>query len=304
MSLIVVYNTCGISGRDNTSDYIKSLTNLVNQSIQCPIVVSACRPLDNTIPKLQEEFKDKIYINVIHDILPVNVTFNHTVHKIVARFGKFKAYSYTDSGVIYNETTSLEKMFHHMETEQYGIVSCPVSEDSGFERWGIPQDGSNYIIPVGKAINGHTDMFSNKMLEYYGRLMPDIFKTFCTESTYSFLIAALKLKWLICKETSAFHHHSMDLASSGFLEERKTLPTNWDHNFATERSMAEIISDPYGKMWGFGYEEVQSILMHDPGCFDENGFCKNDKLKWWLKHNIFLRDYEFHYDTINSEWVN
>lgn len=302
--LLIIYNICGISGKDNTDYYIKALENLLSQTINSPIIVSACCPLPHTIEQLKIRFQQKISINVINDQIPVNITFNYSVNKAIEKYGKADGYSYIDSGIIFNQQDALEKMHNKLLTSKYGIVSCVTDNDNGFSRWGINHNSDEYIIPVGKAINGHTEIFDNSLLEFYGKLMPDIFASFCTESTYSFLVAALQKQWLLCTNSTALHVNGMDIGSSFCHNDRPNIKCDWDHLFSTNRSMKNIISDHVGIELGFGYEEVQSVLMHKKECYDENGLCKNNELKYWIKNNIFLSKEEFNYDNINSEWIN
>ena len=141
-------------------------------------------------------------------------------------------------------------------------------------------------------------MWSHKLFDYYGGLMPDIFASYCTESTFSFLCAALQLQWIVCKKTAVDHDPVVDGASSGF---KPSYPA-WNHMFRSPKEMKYIIQDPEGTNLGFGYEELQQIKMHRGDQFDENHFCKNDKLKEWLKKNIFLDKKSFDYNKIQHIW--
>ena len=63
--------------------------------------------------------------------------------------------------------------------------------------------------------------------------------------------------------------------------------------------MREIIGKPDGTKYGFGYEELRGIKIHDKNCFDSDGYCKNEDLKVFLKDNIYLSKENFDYDKIN-----
>ena len=63
--------------------------------------------------------------------------------------------------------------------------------------------------------------------------------------------------------------------------------------------MKKIIKKPEGTKAGFGFEELRGIKMHDPNCFDSDGYCENDELKVFLKDNLFLKKEHFDYDEIN-----
>lgn len=302
MKSIIIYNTCGISGRDNTDFYINSLHKLVNQSINCPIVVSACCPLPETILRIKKEFKDRVSVNLIHDKLTVNVTFNHTIRKCIENIGPADGYAYVDSGVIYENPNTIEHMLNVLLSGPYGMVSCVVSEDTGFCWWGYTPTGDTCLVPIGKAINGHTEIFSHKMFKEYGdKVIPDIFASYCTESIYTFVLAAINLRWVICPNIQATHIQGIDGASSGFS--RDNVVVNWDHSL-TNRSIKEIISDPECKRLGFGFEECQGVLMHDPACFTDSGFAKHKELKTWIMNNCYLKPTELDYSLINSEWIS
>jgi hypothetical protein len=66
-------------------------------------------------------------------------------------------------------------------------------------------------------------------------------------------------------------------------------------------AMKEIISFPDGTEYGFGYEELRAIKIHNPNCFDSNFYCTNDKLKEFLKKYMYLSKENFDYDTINKK---
>lgn len=299
--LISIYNICGISGRDNTDFYIKALKQLVNQSINCPVVVSACCPINTTIDRIKKEFGDRVSINLIKDKLTINITFNSTIRQCIKYYGEADGYSYVDSGVVYDNLNTLQLMWDMLNTGPFGMVSCVVSEDTGFCWWGYQPSGHMSLVPIGKAINGHTEIFSHEMFKAYNdKVIPDIFASYCTESIYTFLLSAIKLRWVICPDIYATHVQGIDGASSGFS--RNNVKINWDHSIAS-RSISEIISDPEAARLGFGFEECQQVLMHDPKCFDDNGFAIYPELYTWIQNNCFLKKQEFDYDTIQSEWI-
>ena len=101
------------------------------------------------------------------------------------------------------------------------------------------------------------------------------------------------------------HYHSMDGASSGFNPNgviARVMPP-WQHLFGGPRSMVEIIEDPEGISSGFGYEEINDVMHHDPSQFDEEGYCKNTRLKDFIKKNIFLSPEHFDYEEMTSSYI-
>jgi hypothetical protein len=67
--------------------------------------------------------------------------------------------------------------------------------------------------------------------------------------------------------------------------------------------MAQIIRDPEGIASGFGYEECNKILVHDASQFDENGLCKNDRLREFIRKNIYLQPNVLDYHRIPYEYI-
>ena len=49
--------------------------------------------------RVKKKYKNKAFFNFIDCRLPVNITFNHTVNKIVEKIGRYDGYVYFDSGV-------------------------------------------------------------------------------------------------------------------------------------------------------------------------------------------------------------
>ena len=116
------------------------------------------------------------------------------------------------------------------------------------------------------------------------RLMPDIFASHSTEGTFTFLNACINKKFVLCKDVKVRHFTSMDGGSSGFRPEYARVP-GWKHTLPSSPiTIEQIIEDPQVKEVGFGYEECQNILMHDPTKFDEMAIPLNQKSSrslWW-----------------------
>ena len=77
--LLVVYNTCGFSGREPVDWYIDCIQNLLNQDLDgVKVVLSSCGNSGGAIKKLFEAFGRRIVYNLINDRITVNMSFNHT----------------------------------------------------------------------------------------------------------------------------------------------------------------------------------------------------------------------------------
>ena len=315
--ILIVYNTCGVSGKENSAYYINSIKSILTQDFDSfDVVVSSCLNSDTTKKNLLEHFKDKVKFNFINELHPVNVTFNHSIEKTIERFGEYESYIYMDSGTTFTSGL-LSAMYDRMKTKKYGMVTAqPENDTEYFAGLGVGRhrgddeyareilfkDG-DYIIPIGKGMGTHTNMISNEIRSFYGRVYPDIFASHCTESTFSFINAGINKQWLLLKDFILPHNLSMDGQSSGFKNEKwvSTGRLPYDHGYRID-SILERILTKEALECGFGYEECKNVLMHKPEEFDENYHCKNDKLKYYIKDVLFLKDNELNYGDIKHEY--
>lgn len=318
--ILVVYNTCGISGKENSKYYISSLKSIIEQDLDSfDVVASCCLNSEETINNLLSELRGKIKLNLIKEKHPVNVTFNHSVEKTIERNGQYESYLYVDSGTTFVPGL-LSGLYERMKTGKYGMVTAqPENDTEYFAGLGIGRyrgddeyarsimfkDG-DYVIPLGKGMGTHTNLVSNELRSFYGKVYPDVFAGHCTESTFSFLNAALKKQWVVVKDFILSHNISMDGQSSGFNPAewlyKKGRPT-FDHPYIIE-SILERVLTTRSVECGFGYEECRGILMHDQSQFDSNYHCVNDELKHFIKDNLFLKKEELDYDSIRHEYID
>jgi len=308
--ILVVYNTCGLGGRENVDWYCACLDSILNQDFNdYRVVVSSCANSTQVRSTIQKKFGDRVAINCIDMKLPVNITFNATVRECVRRWGEFEYYMYVDSGIHFgDDRNTILDMYNLALTDSYGMVSVQASNDNGFENWlGISGhiQHDNFVVPVGKAFNAHTIMYSNKLFTAFeGRLIPDIFAAFCTESVFSFLNVATEQKWVILKDRIHQHlkgAHGADGASAGFDHIGK-YGEPWN-NLLTGRDMREILNDPEAYACGFGYEECNSIFMHNENAYTD-GLCNDpERLRKFLNENIFIQKQIFDYDALPNLFV-
>ena len=208
------------------------------------------------------------------------------------------------------------------ENQSYGMLSAQTDIDScyayglklGGGRFGIDdkrariemfKDEKDYIVPVGRACAAHTQVYSSKIFDFYGRCCPDIFAGYCTESIFSFVNAALKLNWAISKDVLTHHDAGMDGPSCSTDPEKHKIENpatgSYDHAFAMS-SLLHIFTNEKAIKLGLGYEECQGIVMHDPSQY-ENNLCINEELKHYIKENLYLSKDKFDYDSINASYV-
>ena len=201
--ILAVYNTCGISGRENLEDYINSIKLILDQDFDSfDLVVSSCLNEKATIDSLLEKFSGKIFVNFIKECHPVNVTFNHAVRRYIDKFGPCKSYLYVDSGTSFPQKTLFKDLNSYLETGKYGMITPqPENDTEYYNGLGVGRHDKddeyareilfkegNYIIPIGKGMGTHTNLISEDLRSFYGNVYPDIFASHCTESTFSFFI--------------------------------------------------------------------------------------------------------------------
>lgn len=288
--VLLIYNICGINERNNLDAYVESIESFVCQAYSSfDICISSCLSSSLTLNSLKKVFPN-ISIHEVKDKVPVNITFNKTV----LDSPKYKNYLYLDSGLIFKEKDILSRLMKY-RLKDVGILSILTDTDCVINHLKMTNINKPYQLQVGEAINGHVELFSSSLLDYYGKIIPDIFAAQCTESTYSFLCAALKLKWVVLPFIKCHHRQSLDGASAGFPNPG-TAP--WAHTF---RDIREVIYDADAIKNGLGYEECNRVMMHDPSQFDAEGFCTNEDLKDDIKRLLYLPKNILDYDQLTKE---
>lgn len=311
MKLLVVFNTCGLN-RENPVQYKEHINSILSQDFpngEFHVVLSSCMNSAGCMWYLQDHFKNRISYNQIKTKVPVSVSFNDTVEKCIKSMGRFDGYMFVDSGILFQEPDVLSRLCELHESGPYAMTAARTDHDMGLDAWfGTDVRGDtlfsngHMVVPVGRSVNLHVQIFSDELVQAYNRPLPDIFAGQCMESTFSFLCAALKKKWVVHKDIVVHHKTGMDGPSSGFspLQWVASGKQRWDHLFVTEESILEIINRGY--QYGMGYEELYSIVVHSDDCYDENGYCSNDNLKDYIRDNLYLCD-KFDYSTLNTNFT-
>ena len=328
MSLLVVYNTCGLSGRDNSDVYIKNLKSVLNQNLKDKkVVFSGCFTSPSTFRKVYEEFGKDISYCLTNKKLAVNQTFNLAVQKGVEQFGEFDGYMYVASDVTFSEDSdSLSKLHDRILNSENGIVSPEIDKDNGYFWWFDFEEEQNiwdvfgrekdFTVPLGGTANLHCKIFSNKIYKEYGNVLPDIFVSYCTESVFSFLTAAVEQKFIIANDVLYYHGENKGI-HDGADGQTLAYGAAWDRLLpGAPRNIAEIVSDPEAVAVGFGYEEWvprflhkmdvpddKPYLIHDEKQFDKNGFSVDDRLKNFIKKNLFLDSGVLNYNKIKHSYI-
>ena len=302
--LLLVYNTCGSSGKNNFEHYTRCIDSILAQNFDFNLIISDCLSSEEVRQQFIRTYQKDPRVSYlwIDDILPVNTTFNCSVLDFIERCGPREGYMYIDSGVDFCKNSDIiGDLYKLFKSGPYGMVTPWSEDDSGAWGWfpdGLPE-GDHFVVQVGRAINLHAMIFSHELVKFYGKPYPDIYASQCSESVFTFCCAALKLNWIISKIIKVNHIKGVDGASFNF--KKNCLP--WQNFMLGARPALDIISDPVGVAAGFGYEENQNVLMHDPNQFDENGHCINNVLKHFIKENLFLPRSALDYDKINRKFI-
>lgn len=304
--LLFVYNICGLGNRENTHYYTHALRSILQHTgPHDEVVISGCCTSEHVKQYLTDEFRYRgVSFNFIESAFPVNVTFNHTVAKCVERFGRFAGYTYVDSGIQFREDTITE-LRKRLDGNKYAMITAEASNDNGYQIWfgrtSLPEGEGDFIVPIGRTLNLHVTVFSDELFAAYdGRIIPDIFASYSTESVFSFQCAALKKQFCVCRGVVVDHAHAMDGGASGF---RGPGFGTADHVLMGP-TMKDICAKPEGTDCGFGYEEFRQFKMHKQDQFDENQHCINDQLLPFMKQNVFLSKELLDYEKIHYKFIN
>lgn len=312
--MLVVYNTCGLRG-DNTSWYIECLESIINQNFEgFRVVLSSCLNSKQCVKEIVQKFGNKISYCFHSEPHTVNITFNKAVQDAVDKFGEFESYVYVDSGCSFeNNTDVLSQLYKNYKQTGAEMIAMQsdtdealqvLDESFAYQSPEVQIKGENFTIPVGKAINLHVQLFGNKLFNSYNKkIIPDVFAAYCTESTFSFLTAAVKSKWIILKDIQVKHLKGVDGASSSQPHGSLVYGNTWN-NLLCERDARKFIQDPAAIECGLGYEECNNIMMHREEAYDDSGYSLYpEELRENINKYFFLSQEELDYQNIKSLFV-
>jgi len=310
MKILTVYNICGIK-HEQVLWYNRCIQSILNQNhINNKLLVSSCMNSDQCITYLKNLFEDNIDICRFKDSYTVNITFNKSVQEAVKRYGEFDGYFYIDSGVVLNSGDILEEGVKRLSTKKYSMISYQTDTDTGYETLGFKQDSSivqiinnDFIIPIGKACNLHAQIFSNDIYKTFdNRIIPDIFRAYCTESTFSFLCSVLHKEWVIIKDRLLPHNKGVDGASIGQRHISDTYRNAWN-NLLYNRNALDFINDPKAIEVGLGYEECNNIMNHNINAYNDNYAKYKEELRNVILKYFYTNHNELNYNEIEVEYV-
>ena len=206
-----------------------------------------------------------------------------------------------------------------------GYVGDETIEDSpqAFSEWAKKRGGfayetkfgdiqirdQDFIVPPGASANLHANVYSNLLWkEYSERILADVFKAYCLESTFIWMAKSLQKDWVIVKDVQVRHAKALDVPCAGFKTHSNETGNYWDNLFCG-RSALEWMNDKEAKKAGLGYHNhpnvpIESRMQYDLDAFDENNKAKHpDLLKKIMKKYFFLTESELDYNSIKCRVI-
>lgn len=319
MKALIVYNTCGLGSTPPTSHYVKCIDSFLQQDFEdYRVLLSSCKLSPTVFKELYKKYKDKISYVYHHEVHTVNTTFNKAVQEYVKEKGPAESYVYVDSGCsFYNpETNKIDKtilrnMYNTFKKYNHSLISLQTNTDEAlqtidpkyqYESSKVQVVDEDLYVPLGHALNCHVTMFSNEMFEAYKqKLIPDIFKAYCTESTFRYLAAGVRTKWYVMKDQQILHEKAVEGPSSGFCHISLDNRTTWN-NLLYGRDANDFLNHKKFIKSGIGYEECQNILPHNPDAYDSNDLPYDPKrIVKYINKFFFLRKSELNYNKMKIE---
>lgn len=304
--ILVVFNCSGIL-RDLLDMWLSHIETILNQDYENFIIcISGCKVSESSktnIINFQNKYPNKV-CSVFYDVIyPVNVTFNKTC-QIMNEKQDFDCFMYVASDVSFGEDRSVIRKLSELHySKNYAITSAVVDYDSGISNW-LGGDVLNNIlnenhfeIPIGKTCNLHCMIFDKSIFDAYNKkILPDIFRTFCTESVFSFVAASLSKKMVIHNKSVFLRHLGHTDGSSGGFQ----IPSGragYQDLYLCDKPVELLLLTDEAKECGFGYENW--VLPPNMDLYDENHNHKNPKILYdFCKKSIYLSDEKLDYKNI------
>lgn len=323
-NIAAIYNICELKNK-NTEMYCSHINSILQQDYpesNYKVVVSGCGVTNHTKNILKETFKNNVYFIFYDDPYKCVTTFNKTVDVLNKKSQSFDEYMYIASDVNMTDKNCFKKVNEH-SSDECGIIQFQVDKDCGLrsvneELFNNPYVGQRYYklespyfksdtqIKVGHSANLHCLSFTSNIHNFFEKILPDVFY-WCPEPVLAYMASSLKYKHILAGNILLNHMHEQD----------GTLANGDPHKLIDPKFTDLTINDMLNenaKSFGFGFKEFQhkencrnnivddKYMMHDESQYDENGFCKNEQLKFFIKDNLFSKKYKFDYETIKYEF--
>lgn len=327
--ILIVFNTCrGINGQENPKIYIRNIKSILEQEYDnFELIWSSCFNSQACINEVMEELDGEISLCVINEKLSVQQTFNKSCREGMKHFGNFDGFIYVACDILFPETDSkiLLKLSSRLNDPENGIIYPEINNDNGYYFWfDFPEEENlfdhfgkdkDFIVPIGCTANLHCALFSKKLFEEYDNVLNDTLVSYCGESIFHSLVAAIKQKFIITNDCLVYHRDSIDIRGQKVENvdgHTKVFGASGNKLFpGCSRTIEQIVRDPLAREVGLSYEsfierfknksewENKPYLLPDKTKYDENGFALDKRLKEYIKENFFLSSDILDYDKIN-----
>tara|TARA_R100001163_G_scaffold22257_1_gene18846 strand:+ start:33 stop:947 length:915 start_codon:yes stop_codon:yes gene_type:complete len=295
---LLVYNLCGLR-KNNIETWQKNIDDWLKQKQHFDLCISACNvQFEESKKILKEKYKDH-KITFIEDILPVNVTFNFNCKL----YPNYKYFVYTASDVNPKDNKDIipkVKKFHiennNAMTGAFVTGDCLPPNFQKYEK--VLASGQDVTFKAGEAFNCHFCMFDKILLDNFNKLIPDVFRSWCTESVFFYVCESLekRLGMLNSKDVKLYHpdtSNDLDGNSVGFQDRKGPEDLFNSKKTARERLMSNAAAEA-----GFGYEEIKYLFPHDKKLYKDGRHINPKKLKDFVKTGVYLTDEEFNYKNV------
>lgn len=331
--LLVYFNIYGQSLflKDQKDRYIKNIKsilkhfNINNLNNHIRFVVSACLVPDYILYSLKREFGDKIFIFSYDARWTVQITSNKTALFAEDYFKeKYFAYNYISSGVSFPEKYDLyPRLIEKMHTKKFGIVAFQSDYDGAYNDAGFGGDYEKYIdfskdyqIPLGCCAGPHVFCIDEDIKNFYGRPHSDTHGHCGTETSNSYMCAALRKKYILMGDSEI---HEMPSAHAWFsdafnkpysrLNQLQPLWKNFYDTMLFGRTIDNtILADTEGIDAGLGYYcEINKSQAEQCGSkvvqpnlerYDSELLSLDERLKYAVRRCFFTRPDELDYNKV------
>jgi hypothetical protein len=323
---LVVYNCCGIH-KSNTSMWIEHIESILKQkNCNFDVVVSACMIDYNSQMQLlnkfsKVEFENQIFFNFINELHPINVTFNHSII-LCSSFQDYRGFLFVSSDIKFTRVDDFERMFLFHENYDVGISNFIVDN----ENWIPTHIGTDFWnqlslkhadFPFGSSINCDCMLFDKEIFKLYGKVIPDIFRSWCTESVFPFLCASIN-KVHKCHDQSIVVHHAINLREGSSTIARSGCEKGCDDLYKSRINVFERLLTSEAFECGFGYAEShfnthtwtrehlnKIYLVHNSDAYITDYRPKDtERLVNFIKSAVFLEKEELNYSKIKFQFLN
>jgi len=317
---LVVYNFCG-SNLDNCDMWIDHINSICSQkNADFDLVLSGSLISQNSKDRLTSHLsviniKGNIYTDFIEELHPVNVSFNHSCIKC-SEISEYEGYLFLSSDIKILNEYDLSKMFLFHYENNIGISNFIVDN----ENW-IPTHISNDLweklqtehsdFPFGLSINCDCMIFDSSIYKTYKKIIPDIFRSWCTESTFPFICSSIN-KVHKCHNNTLVVHHATERREGSSSIAKDGCQKGCDDLYRSSRNVWERLLSDEAYLCGFGYAESHHYihtwtreasekiyLVHDPNAYLSDYHPKDtNRLIDFINKNLYLSKEELDYSEI------